>query len=52
MLIEEYNEKHKDQQIELTAAESFKVADAYAWVLKGVTMPSLTSNFPLKSCHR
>ena len=47
-VIKEYNEKHKDQQIELTAAESFKVADAYAWFLKDVTMPSLTSNFPLK----
>ena len=34
-VIKEYNEKHKDQQIELTAAESFKVADAYAWVLEG-----------------
>lgn len=50
-VIEEYNEKHKDQQIELTAAESFKVADAYAWVLKRYDA-SLTSNFPLKSCHR
>ena len=47
-VIKEYNEKHKDQQIELTAAESFKVADAYAGFLKDVTMPSLTSNFPLK----
>ena len=34
-VIKEYNEKHKDQPIELTAAESFKVADAYAWVLEG-----------------
>ena len=34
-VIKEYNDKHKDKQIELTAAESFKVADAYAWVLEG-----------------
>ena len=27
--------KHQDAPIELTAAESFKVADAYAWVLEG-----------------
>jgi len=29
-VINSYNEKHKDTPIELTAAESFKVADAYA----------------------
>ncbi len=34
-VINSYNEKHKDTPIELTAAESFKVADAYAWVLEG-----------------
>lgn len=33
-VIKEYNEKHQRQPIELTAAESFKVADAYAWVLE------------------
>ena len=34
-VITSYNEKHQDAPIELTAAESFKVADAYAWVLEG-----------------
>lgn len=34
-VIEDYNKKHSDKPIELTAAESFKVADAYAWVLEG-----------------
>lgn len=33
-VITEYNEEHKDQPIELTAAESFQVSDAYAWVLE------------------
>ncbi|KXT74074.1 hypothetical protein STRDD10_01232 [Streptococcus sp. DD10] len=33
-VISEYNDKNKDNPIELTAAESFKVADAYAWVLE------------------
>ena len=48
MLLKNTMKSIKDQQIELTAAESFKVADAYARYLKVVTMPSLTSNFPLK----
>ncbi|KXT80374.1 transporter substrate-binding domain-containing protein [Streptococcus oralis] len=34
-VIKDYNDKHADTPIELTAAESFKVADAYAWVLEG-----------------
>ena len=34
-VIEDYNKKHSDNPIDLTAAESFKVADAYAWVLEG-----------------
>ena len=34
-VIEEYNKKHSGAPIDLTAAESFKVADAYAWVLEG-----------------
>lgn len=34
-VITEYNEKHPDQPLELKAAESFNVADAYAWVLEG-----------------
>ncbi|KXT83494.1 transporter substrate-binding domain-containing protein [Streptococcus panodentis] len=34
-VIEAYNQKHSDAPIELTAAESFKAADAYAWVLEG-----------------
>lgn len=34
-VIEEYNQAHADHPIELTAAESFTVADAYAWVLEG-----------------
>ena len=34
-VIEEYNQKHSGAPIDLTAAESFKVADAYAWVLEG-----------------
>lgn len=33
-VITEYNDEHKDQPIELTAAESFQVSDAYAWVLE------------------
>lgn len=33
-VIKEYNDKHKDQPIELTSAESFQVSDAYAWVLE------------------
>lgn len=33
-VIKEYNDKNKDNPIELTAAESFKVSDAYAWVLE------------------
>lgn len=33
-VIEEYNKEHPNQQIELTAAEAFKVSDAYAWVLE------------------
>lgn len=34
-VIEEYNKKHTNNPIDLTAAESFQVADAYAWVLEG-----------------
>ena len=34
-VIEEYNKKHNASPIELTAAESFQIADAYAWVLEG-----------------
>lgn len=34
-VIEEYNDAHKENPITLTAAESFSVADAYAWVLEG-----------------
>ena len=34
-VIEEYNKKHSASPIELTAAESFQIADAYAWVLEG-----------------
>ena len=33
-VIKDYNDKHKDQPIELTSAESFQVSDAYAWVLE------------------
>lgn len=33
-VIEEYNKEHADQPIQLTAAEAFNVADAYAWVLE------------------
>ena len=33
-LVPIYNDKHKDQPIELTSAESFQVSDAYAWVLE------------------
>ncbi|EHJ53357.1 transporter substrate-binding domain-containing protein [Streptococcus macacae] len=34
-VIEDYNSKHKDSPIALKSAESFTVADAYAWVLEG-----------------
>ena len=34
-VIEEYNKKHNASPIELTAAESFQISDAYAWVLEG-----------------
>lgn len=34
-VIQAYNDAHKDNQIELAAAETFTVADAYAWVLEG-----------------
>ncbi|MET3558154.1 L-cystine transport system substrate-binding protein [Streptococcus rupicaprae] len=34
-VIQDYNTKKPDTPIELTAAESFTVADAYAWVLEG-----------------
>ena len=34
-VIEEYNKKHSASPIELTEAESFQIADAYAWVLEG-----------------
>ncbi|WP_057490234.1 transporter substrate-binding domain-containing protein [Streptococcus orisasini] len=33
-VIEDYNKNHKDKPIDLKAAESFTVADAYAWVLE------------------
>lgn len=33
-VIDEYNQANPDQQIQLTAAEAFNVADAYAWVLE------------------
>lgn len=47
IFIKEYNEKHKDQQIELTAAESFKVADAI-WVLEGRYDAFFDIKLPLK----
>lgn len=34
-VIQDYNEEHPDQPIELTESESFQVSDAYAWVLEG-----------------
>lgn len=34
-VIEDYNKKHSDAPIDLKSAESFTVADAYAWVLEG-----------------
>ncbi|MBP2622180.1 transporter substrate-binding domain-containing protein [Streptococcus panodentis] len=34
-VIEDYNSKHKSNPIDLVASESFKVSDAYAWVLEG-----------------
>ncbi|MDQ0221858.1 transporter substrate-binding domain-containing protein [Streptococcus moroccensis] len=34
-VIKDYNTENPDTPIELTAAESFTVADAYAWVLEG-----------------
>ena len=34
-VIQDYNEEHPDQPIELTESESFLVSDAYAWVLEG-----------------
>lgn len=34
-VISDYNKEHEHQQIALTEAESFNVADAYAWVLEG-----------------
>ncbi len=34
-VITDYNKEHPNQQIDLTAAESFSVSDAYAWVLEG-----------------
>ncbi len=33
-VIDEYNQANPDQQIQLTEAEAFNVADAYAWVLE------------------
>lgn len=33
-VIDEYNQANPNQQIQLTAAEAFNVADAYAWVLE------------------
>lgn len=33
-VIDNYNQANPDQQIQLTAAEAFNVADAYAWVLE------------------
>lgn len=34
-VISDYNKEHENQQITLPEAESFNVADAYAWVLEG-----------------
>ncbi|MEY8700126.1 transporter substrate-binding domain-containing protein [Streptococcus ferus] len=34
-VIQDYNKKHPDTPIALETAESFTVADAYAWVLEG-----------------
>lgn len=34
-IVEKYNEKNPDNQVELIAADSFGVADAYQWVLEG-----------------
>ena len=34
-VIQDYNEEHPDQPIELMESESFLVSDAYAWVLEG-----------------
>ena len=34
-VIEEYNKNHSDHPIDLIPAESFDIADAYAWVLEG-----------------
>ncbi|MFC3932860.1 transporter substrate-binding domain-containing protein [Streptococcus dentapri] len=34
-VIEDYNKSHKNNPIDLKAAESFTMADAYAWVLEG-----------------
>lgn len=34
-VIQAYNDKNPDYQIQLTESESFQIADAYAWVLEG-----------------
>ncbi|WP_201781751.1 transporter substrate-binding domain-containing protein [Youngiibacter fragilis] len=34
-IVKEYNDANPDNQVELTAAESFDVADAYTWLLEG-----------------
>lgn len=34
-VVEIYNKEHPDNQIDLQAADSFDVADAYAWVVEG-----------------
>ncbi|SCP98170.1 transporter substrate-binding domain-containing protein [Anaerobium acetethylicum] len=34
-IVEKYNEAHPDNQVELEAADSFDVSDAYLWVLEG-----------------
>ncbi|NLL32528.1 MAG: transporter substrate-binding domain-containing protein [Enterococcus cecorum] len=33
-VIQEFNQEHPNSKIELTASESFKLADAYAWVVE------------------
>jgi len=34
-VVEEYNNTHSDNKINLVAAESFTISDAYTWVLEG-----------------
>lgn len=47
-VIKDYNDKHKDQPIELTSAESFQVSDAYHGSWKIVMMLILILNCLLK----